>query len=380
MANTPQLFDMNPVHPGKILRQLMTEKGWTQDELAAITGISRQTIYMILSGKSNISAENAIRFAAAFGNKAEEWIKWDGLYRLSILETENFEDIGTLSRLYQIAPVRDMQKRGWIEATADPKELEAELTKFFGKNPLQDDISLSIAARRSVVSANLNPAEKAWCFRALQLAASIHVDQFAPEYLPQAEKRLRALAAYPREARHIAKALSEYGIRFLVIEPLPGAKIDGATLWIGDQPLIALSIKDDRIDGFWFTLMHEFTHVCNGDASVDTDLVDGIKGIVVRLVEEEAERIANERAADSLVPKSEMNSFIRRVGPLYSRERIIQFANRMKIHPGIIVGQLQHKEEIGYSSLREFLVKIRDAVTSTALTDGWNQLVSPNTL
>lgn len=379
MDETPQLFDMKPIHPGKILRQMMAEKRWTQDELAAITGISRQMVYMILSGKSSISAETAARFAAAFGNKAEEWIKWDGLYRLSTIEAE-LDDVGTLSRLYQLAPIRDMQKRGWIGVTANPRELETELEKFFGSNPLVDEIALPIAARRTVVSSPLNSSEKAWCFRARQLSSSMHVAPFAQERLDRAEKKLRELAAYPKEARHIAKVLSEYGIRFVVIEPLSGGRIDGATLWMGNEPIIALSIKDDRIDGFWFTLMHEFAHVRNGDASVDTDLVDGMKGIIVRLVEEEAEQAANERAANSLVPKSEMNSFIRRVGPLYSRERVIQFANRMKIHPGIIVGQLQHREEVGYSALREFLVKVRDSVTSTALTDGWNQMISPSLL
>jgi HTH-type transcriptional regulator/antitoxin HigA len=137
-------------------------------------------------------------------------------------------------------------------------------------------------------------------------------------------------------------------------------------------------MRFDRIDGFWFTLMHEFAHVRNGDASVDRCMVDATRGITVKLVEDEAERAANRQAANSLIPETEMNSFVRRVGPFYSRARVIQFANRMKIHPGIIVGQLQYKEEIGYSSLREALVKVREVVTSTALTDGWEHSISPN--
>ena len=50
------------------------------------------------------------------------------------------------------------------------------------------------------------------------------------------------------------------------------------------------------------------------------------------------------------------------------------------MHPGVIVGQLQYLGEIGYSSNREMLVKIRDIITSTALTDGWGQSISPNVL
>lgn len=371
------LFDLRLRHPGKYLRDMMDAKGWTQDELAAITGMSRQTVNNLVSGKSNITPETAVKLSVIFGNKAEEWLKWDNLFRLSQVETDTAL-VGRLARLYEIAPVRDMQKRGWIKLTGDLTELESEMTRFFGANPLDADIVLPIAPRRTVLLPNLNAAEKAWCFRARQLAAMVQVKPFSPSKLSQTEKRLRQLAAFPKETRHIPKVLAECGIRFMVIEPLPGARIDGATMWLDGGPAIAVSLRHDRIDGFWFTLMHEFAHVRNGDASVDTELVDGIKGVAVKLVEDESEDRANEAASDSLISRAELNSFIRRVGPFYPRQRVIQFANKVKIHPGIIVGQLQHKNEIGYGSLREFLVKVRESVTSTALTDGWSHTISPN--
>jgi HTH-type transcriptional regulator/antitoxin HigA len=374
MNPAPNLFDMRNVHPGKILRGYLDAKGWTQEELAAITGLSRQSIHNIMAGKSNISPETAAKFAAAFGNTPEEWIRWDGLYRLAASETD-VSHIPRLARLYDLAPIREMQKRGWISISADPIEIEQEIAKFFGRNPLDEEVLLPIAARRPSSTPSLSPAEKAWCFRVCQLAKLIPIPGFDPARLNATEKRLRELAAFPKESRHITRVLSECGIRFVVIEPIAGSRIDGATLWIDSQPVIALSIRHDRIDGFWFTLMHEFAHVRNGDASVDTELIDGIGGVVVTLVEDEIERRANKQASASLVPLEDMDSFIRRVGPLYPRERIIQFANKSKIHPGIVVGQLQHRKEIGYSALRPFLVKIREIVISTALTDGWNQSV-----
>jgi HTH-type transcriptional regulator/antitoxin HigA len=75
-----------------------------------------------------------------------------------------------------------------------------------------------------------------------------------------------------------------------------------------------------------------------------------------------------------------MDSFIRRVGPLYSRTRIIQFANRLKIHPGIIVGQLQYRREVGFGTNREMLVKIRESLIETTLTDGWGHSITPGIL
>ena len=128
-------------------------------------------------------------------------------------------------------------------------------------------------------------------------------------------------------------------------------------------------MRFDRVDAFWFTVMHEFSHIAHNDAlSVDADVLDAQGGPPAAVNEMEAR--ANREAAERLVPQDALISFIRRVGPYYSRDRIVQFAHSMKIHPGIIVGQLQHRGEIGYGALRALLSKVRDAVTETAVTDG----------
>lgn len=375
MTDAENVF-MQGLPPGEILRRLLEAKEWTQEALAAITKTSRTTINNIIAGRSGITPDIAAALAAAFGNDPADWMNADATHRLSLVKPD--DEISKRARLFAIAPIHDMQRRGWIKTGRSTEELEAELTKFFGYNPLDRDVGFPIAPRRVQKLTSLNAAEKAWCFRARQLAATLIVAAFARRKLEEAEKRLRQLAAYPKEARHLPKVLAEHGIRFVVVEPIPGVKIDGATFWIESSPVIAMSVRYDRIDGFWFTLMHEFAHIRSGDAlAVDTDLIDGMKGIAVTRAENESERRANEQAAAVLVPSSEMESFIRRVGPLYSKERVIQFAHRVKIHPGIIVGQLQYRQEIGYSALRDMLVKVRNIITTTALTDGWNQTATP---
>ncbi len=374
MNNEYAFFD-GSLPPGEILRKMLDARAWTQDTLAAITKTSRNTINSIVAGRSGITPDIAAVLAAAFGNDATDWLKADAAHRLSQVTAD--DEIARRAHFFKIAPIHDMRRRGWIKAGDSTEEIEAELRKFFEQDILGHVMEFPVASRRVETLPYLNSAEKAWCFRARQLAASLMVKKFSSRRLEECERKLRHLAAYPKEARHLPKVLSEYGIRFLIVEPIPGAKIDGAAFWIKEEPVIALSIRYDRIDGFWFTLMHEFAHVCHGDGlSVDTDLIDNTKGIVGRLAESVAERRADARAAHSLIPHDEMESFIRRVGPLYSRERVIQFAHRVKIHPGIIVGQLQHKGEVGYSALRDLLVKVRTNVTTAALTDGWDQTIS----
>lgn len=363
--------------PGEVLREMLRLKGWTQEELALITGRSRQTIMGIATDKSGVTPDMAVSLTAAFGGDPFDWLTLDAAYRLAQV-SRNPGEIEKRARLFNLAPVRDMQRRGWIGETIDSGELEQELKNFFSIASLDSEPQISVATRRSNRSGSITPTQRAWCFRAKQMALALQVKRFSPDAMDDAAREIRTLAAYTKEARHLPHLLGEYGIRFVVVEPLPGAKIDGAAFWLADHsPVIAVSLRFDRIDSFWFTVMHEFIHIQQADAlSVDEGMVGESGGRDVP-PDDDLERVADEEASSLLVDQGELQSFIHRVGPLYSRQRIIQFAHRIRIHPGIIVGQLQRKKELSYKSLRDLLVKIRDVVTEVALTDGWGRMVSP---
>src|SRR5262249_17720857 len=60
-----------------------------------------------------------------------------------------------------------------------------------------------------------------------------------------------------------AKAfLARHGIA-LVIEPhLPKTRLDGAAMKSASgRPIVGLTLRHDRLDSFWFTLMHELAHL-----------------------------------------------------------------------------------------------------------------------
>jgi HTH-type transcriptional regulator/antitoxin HigA len=365
--------------PGKILRQFLDKKRWTQDEFADIAKSSRQTIGAIIAGRSGVTPDMAVRFASAFPETtAAEWLSWDANYQLSLLDVDG-ADVERRARLYDVAPIREMQKRGWIAEAKTTDELEAELDRFFAGS-LSTGIEFPVATLKSDPMAALSPPEKAWCFRSRQLAASsTPVAVFDPERLDACARKLRHLAAYANEAARLPEILAYYGILFVIVEPLPGARIDGAAFWLGETPVIAVSFRWDRIDAFWFTVMHEFRHIANGDAySVDVNLIrEGDGRITIAMSDDAAEQRANAEASESLVPADEMESFIKRTSPLYASTNIIQFANRIKMHPGIIVGQLQHRGELRYRAHRDLLLKVRSFVVETALTDGWGRSAGP---
>ena len=360
--------------PGAVLRRMLEDRGWTQDTLAAVTGHSRQTIHDVIAGKCGISPDMAVRLAAALGNDPTEWMRWDSVHQLSLVSTDA-EEVRALSRLYSEAPIRDMQKRDWLPAASTAATLAEAVAQFF-----RDDEAFDVALRRSDATPALSPPERAWLYRARQLAASsVFVAEFNAKRLPAAQRKLRQLAAYAKEIERLSEMLAYYGIRFVVLEPLRGARIDGAAFWLGQSPTIAVSARWDRIDALWFTVMHEFMHIKNGDVgSLDVNLVcESENGLSIASSEDVAEQRANEEAAHALVPKAELDSFIGRTSPLYSSARIVQFAHRIKMHPGIIVGQLQHRGELRYSSHRALLVKVRKYLVETALTDGWGRSLSP---
>jgi HTH-type transcriptional regulator / antitoxin HigA len=365
--------DPQPNHPGLILRRLLAERGWTVTELSAITGYGRPALSAVLNLKTGVSPDLAIALGAAFGNSAAEWLQWNADHQLSLVEVDAAA-VARRARLFSEAPIHEMQKRGWIPDTKNVDEIERAIDKFF-----TGDV-FSIATLRRDSTAALTPEERAWCYQARRLAAGLpFVAEFDKSRLPAAEKKLRQLAAYEKEAERVAEMLSYFGIRFVVVEPLRGAKIDGAAFWIGEYPVIAVSLRWDRIDAFWFTLFHEFMHIKNGDVySVDVNLVEeGDNGLTVATASGEAERRANEGAAASLVPPTALKTFIATTSPRYSATAVIQFAHQIKMHPGVIVGQLQHRGEVSYGAHRSFLVKVRKLVTESAVTDGWGQAPLP---
>lgn len=356
--------------PGEFLRDELEARGWTQADLAKVLGRPLQTVNEILAGRKTITPETAQGLGAALGTSAQFWLNLESAYRLSKAR-QNSSDVTSRARLYSLAPVNDMVRRGWIKGADDPKALEEELLRFFDARSLEDAPSVCFAARKSTTYEETTPAQLAWVCRAKRIAKGVGATRFDPKVFREGLPELRRLIASEHDVRQAPKFLAELGVRLVVVEHLPRTRIDGAALWIDERtPVVAVSFRHDRIDWFWFTLCHELAHIRNGDCeSLDSNLVG--EGRQPTADKPEIEQRADREAAELLVPAKEMEGFIRRVQPLYYKKKIIQFANRIQVHPGIIVGQLQHRDEIKYSHSREMLVKVRDAVVAATLTDGW---------
>ena len=105
---------------------------------------------------------------------------------------------------------------------------------------------------------------------------------------------------------------------------------------------------------------------------VDVELEGDRAGVGLEV--SEAERVANEAAADFCVPSDLLKRFIDRKSPFFPERDIIGFARTVNIHPGLVAGQLQHHTN-RYDRFRKHLVKIRTIVSPNAMVDGWGDVV-----
>jgi HTH-type transcriptional regulator/antitoxin HigA len=265
-----------------------------------------------------------------------------------------------------------MIRRNWIEASDNIEVLEDSVRRFFNVENIGDDFSFApFAARKSGSRASLSPEQNAWLFRALQLSKAVSSGVFSKPKFSQVLAQLQPLLSDSAEIRKVPQVLAANGIRFVVVEALPQSKVDGATFWLKNTPVVVLSLRYDRIDYFWYTLMHELGHVKNEDGKENDNIALDIDLEADRDRREVTyEHVADRFASDFLVSREALDDFVARVRPLYSRAKIVGFASRMGVHPGLVVGQIHYREKI-YSHFREFLVKVREIVTSAALSDGW---------
>jgi HTH-type transcriptional regulator / antitoxin HigA len=365
-------------HPGEFLKEELEARNWSQIELAEIIDRNPNVINEIIMGKRGISPDTAKALGSAFDTSAQYWMNLESAYQLwRIKDTENGSAISKRAKLYQKAPIKEMTRRHWIETSENVDVLTRRVCQFFEINSLDEPIKLPHAARKS--TQDVNTSHFSWFFRAKKLAHGVHANPFSEQSFKKGLQQLTNLFANLEDIRLIPKILSDCGVRLLIVEHLPHTKIDGVTFWLNDKsPVIVLSMRLDRIDAFWFTLAHELGHVANRDGLekpiiFDTELVSDGTDSNEGEDKIDAEKSADSFAAEFLIHQPELENFILRIKPLYGRQKITNFANRIRVHPGIVVGQLQFRKEIPWSNFRTMLEKVKHIIIKSALTDGWGQ-------
>ncbi|MBV2182040.1 MAG: HigA family addiction module antidote protein [Castellaniella sp.] len=356
--------------PGEFLREELEARGWSQQELADILGRPPRLVSELISGKRGITPETALGLADALGTSPDYWMNLESQYQLSKVKAPD-DQVSRKAHLYSRFPVRDMLRRGWIRASDNIDVLEQRFCEFFKISDITEQPSLTHYAKKTHEDMGATPLQLAWLFRVRCMAERQVLPKYSPEKLIAAVEKLKALLLSPEEVRHVPRLLAEAGVRFVLVEPMAGSKLDGACFWLtDDKPVIGMTLRFDRIDNFWFVLRHEIEHVLRQDGrGEDGPVIDSDVGNEIETLSE-CERIANAAGAEFCVPGDQLSNFIVRVQPYFSEQKVLGFAQRIQVHPGLVVGQLQRK--LGrHDFLRKHQVKIRAHILPSADVDGW---------
>jgi HTH-type transcriptional regulator/antitoxin HigA len=358
--------------PGHHLKQELEERGWSQVELAEILARPPRLISEILGGKRAITPETAKGLGAALGTSAGMWMKLEADYQLSKTRIETAV-VSRRAKLYAKFPVKELLRRGWVRESTDHRTLEANFCEFFGIHSIDETPVFLHAAKKQDYDSTPGVLQLAWLNRAEEVASEIPVGDYSPETLESAVAELKSCLADVEDVSRVPSILLRAGVRLVVVEFLPGAKLDGACFWtdLGKSPVVALSLRMDRVDNFWHTLFHEIDHILHGEGK-DEPIVDLFDKEATTVLPE-FELRANRNAANRCIDQASLHEWIATTSRVSSRAKIMGFAERMGIHPGIVVGQLQHLGLVPYSFHRDMLEKVRSLVVASTPADGFGK-------
>lgn len=366
--------------PGQYIEALLKQKGWTKRTLAIILDLSETIVNRLASDKRPVDAFTALALEDVFSVPASNFLKLQREFDLAQarITTRPDPERSTRAALYGDLPVSEMIKRGWLNADSVRQTdlVQTELMSFFQVDKIEDIEVLPHAAKRTEVSEDASPAQLAWLYRVKSIASEMLVAKFTDNSADRAISKLQQLLFSAEEIRNVPRILAEHGIRFVIVETLPSAKIDGVCFWLNDKsPVIGLTTRHNRIDNFWFVLRHELEHVKQRHGlnriMLDTEL-EGNKAGSTDIISEE-ERIANIAAAEFCVPQKMMISFIKKKAPFFAERDLLGFSKTINVHPGLIAGQLQHKTG-DYRRFRNYLTPIRTIISPSAAVDGWGDV------
>lgn len=179
-------------------------------------------------------------------------------------------------------------------------------------------------------------ALEAWCAAVLVKAEKVSVRPRKNLDPVSAARQLAKVSAEPDWPSRVKDKLASFGVALVILEHLPGTYLDGAAMCRRDgTPVIALTLRHDRLDNFWFTLLHEFAHVCCHLTEDRQVILDDLEVSSVEEIESQADAFATE----ALIPEKYWAAYISADS---TADDLILVASKAGVHPAIGAGRWQY--------------------------------------
>ncbi len=329
----------------------MEQANLTQRDLVPLIG-SRSKVSEILSGKRDITMSMARALHQHLGIPADVLLQEPGAtFPSSMPELE-----------YSRFPLRAMANAGWIPNLQHLKEHAEELiTDLMERAGGSAHASATLYRKSSSRRVNAKTDEyalRAWCW---QVLAKARENETGTNYqsckvTPLLLREVAQLSLWedgPLRAKNLLEGL---GISVQYVRHLPRTHLDGAALRLTNgKPAIGLTIRYDRIDNFWFTLMHEMAHVTLhlSKKSVEAGFIDDHSlRRVTYAGNDTTEQEADILTQNALIPPDIWNYGYILENP--TPAAVLNMASKARVHPAIVAGRIRFEKE-NYRLLSQFV-------------------------
>ena len=289
--------------------------------------------------------------------KRQEEYLYRNLDSISLLKINDFLEekisesltVNTSPIYWDKFPIKEMLIRKWLlSGNIDPiSAIKAWFTDLFGNE--QYELALH---RKFSFNGNF-PSEYslfAWQIQVLKRAKEITKQSEVPQFSKDSSwvNQLVRISTDPKGPLKAQEFLLSKGI-ILIVEPhLPSTYLDGAAMLLPNTftPVIALTLRHDRLDNFWFVLLHELGHVFLHLNDERIAIFDEDVGMTTDQIEIEADKFA----LNNLIPAEQWDICMCR---FYLNEATLkEDAENFNIHPSIIAGRIR-KENNNYQIFNE---------------------------
>ena len=327
--------------PVEAIRFRMEQAGLTPSGLVPYLG-SKSKVSEVLRGKRPLTLSMMRALNRHLGIPAEVLLQEPGA---------SFpDDVPEIN--WKRFPLKEMARRGWIERVRDlPGRAEELMRGFIQRAVGSSTMPRPLTRKKDGARRNAKMdqyALAAWCLRVLELARSRPLaNKYKPGTVtPEWLGRLARLSYFDDGPRLAKEFLAKSGLHLIVVPHLPHTYLDGAVmLFPNGTPVVGLTLRFDRIDHFWFCLLHELGHVGRHLSPHGLDFfVDDLDLRKAEAqTEDRMEQEADEWAERALIPKSLWDSHPIRPSPKPSA--VVELAEQLGIHPAIIAGRIQFEKK-----------------------------------
>lgn len=255
-------------------------------------------------------------------------------------------------------PIQEMINSGWIVPQKNIKGNEEDIIRGYIQEAGGMNRFSKLLFRTSQSPMKKYRTDKyaliAWCLRVMELSVKHSLDkkyQSGSINLYDLPK-----LSYFKNGPLLAKEyLEKHGIQFFTVPHLKNTYLDGAAMILDkNKPVIALTLRHDRIDNFWFCLLHELVHLKKHLHADKTDIiVDELNTQRAGAVKKDSkEKQADEIAQNTLIPEKHWKNVNLDAKDL--EKEVISLSEKLKIHPAIIAGRIQY-EKNNYKILSQYM-------------------------